>query len=52
MTSDNVHVVPYVRVRMASSRGGGHAKVRVVARSRPTANFPHDIIGVEEDGKV
>ena len=29
------------------------AKVRVVVRTKPTSNFPHDIISIsEEDGKV
>lgn len=32
--------------------GGDRAKVRVVVRTKPTANFPHDTIGVEDDGKV
>ena len=27
-------------------------RVRVVARTRPTANFAHGIIQLEEDGKV
>ncbi len=39
---------------MASTHGGGdHAtKVRVVARTRPTAVFPRDIISIDEDGRV
>ena len=31
---------------------GERPKVRVVARTRPTAKFPHDVVGIEEDGKV
>ena len=27
-------------------------KVKVIARTKPTANFPHDTIVIEEDGKV
>lgn len=35
-----------------TSGGGDRAKIRVIARTKPTANFPHDTIGVEDDGKV
>ena len=40
---------------MASHAAGDHdskVRVRVVARTKPTANFPHDIIDIDEDGKV
>ncbi len=38
---------------MSSSYGAGaHAKVRVIVRTKPTSNFPHDTIGIEDDGKV
>lgn len=37
---------------VSSSGGAGGAKVHVVARTKPTANFPHDIICMEDDGKV
>ena len=38
---------------MASPHAADHAnKVRVVARTKPTAHFPHDIIDIDEDGRV
>lgn len=38
---------------MSSSYGAGaHAKVRVIVRTKPTSNFPHDTIGIEDDGKT
>lgn len=37
---------------MASPYSGGRPKVRVIARTKPTANFPQDVIGIGEDGKV
>ena len=37
---------------LTGSVGDNRAKVRVIARTRPTANFPHSNIQVEEDAKV
>ena len=46
----------FIQITMSAGTGTGpgvlNRRVRVVVRTRPTANFAHDLIQLEEDGKV
>ncbi len=37
---------------MSASQSSKSGRIRVIARTRPTANFAKDVLQLEEDGKA